>query len=105
MKQEINEYEFAQAFKDYDRDYYSYEGYQALYDYYNEFEDFDLDVIAICCDVSEYDKEELLNDYEYLVDHEEDEDKEDYLNILIEHLEMNTTIIKLDNGSYLVWEF
>ena len=116
MKQEINAYQFEQAFKDMNRDYYSYEGYQALYDYYDEFEDFSLDVIAICCDVSEYDEEELINDYGYLLTFEEwkeeagytDEDEdaqEEYLKALVSVISDSTYLIELDNGSYLVWSF
>ena len=105
MKQEINVHEFERAFKEMDRDYYSWEGYQALYDYYDEFPDFDLDVIAICCDVSELTEEELLNEYSYLLEREEDQDEEDYLNALVEELEQHTTIIKLDNESFLIWDF
>ena len=105
MKQEINMHEFARAFKEMDRDYYSYEGYQALYDYYDEFSDFDLDVIAICCDVSEYTEEELLNEYSYLLEREEDQEEDEYLNDLIEELEDHTRIIKLDNENFLVWSF
>ena len=118
MKQEINLEQFAQAFKDYDRDYYSWEGYQALYDYYDEFEDFDLDVIAVCCDVSEYDLDEIRESYGYLVgDFDEwveenkdiyetlEEREEEYLDEILKLLENMTMRIGLDNGSSLVWEF
>ncbi len=90
-------------------------GYQALYDYYD---DFDLDVIAICCDVTEYEEDEIITDFAYLVgtleefkedykdiyDNEE-EFKEEFLNEIVKELENKSHIIKLDNGSYLVWEF
>ena len=125
MKQEINVYQFEQAFKDMNRDYYSYEGYKALYDYYDEFEDFSLDVIAICCDVTEYDEEELKKDYGYLVDedeffydHQEEFEEENftkeeteeeinelYLKALTSAISDSTYLIELDNGNYLVWSF
>lgn len=119
MKQEINASQFMNEFKAMDRDYYSWEGYQALYDYYDEFEEFNLDVIAICCDVSEYTEEELLKDYEYILTEEDykndnyddivemsdEEYGEQYLEDFIKELENKTTVIKLSNGSFLVWEF
>ena len=117
MKKEINVYEFAQEFKEMNRDYYSRDGYDALFEYYNEFEDFNLDVIAICCDVSEHDEEELKENNKHLISFDEfkeenkdiyttdEELNEEYLNALVEELEQNTTIIKLSNGSFLVWEY
>ena len=117
MKKEINVYEFAQEFKEMNRDYYSWEGYEALFEYYEEFPDFNLDVIAICCDVTEYDGDEIKENCNHLIDFEEfkeenkelytteEEMQEEYLNSLVEELEQNTTIIKLSNGSFLVWEY
>lgn len=111
MKQEISVYDFERAFKDMNRDYYSYEGYKALFDYYDEIEGFELDVIAICCEVSEYDKEELLNDYKYLLDSDDHKEyygedwEEYYTHDLVKELQNHTTVVTLDNGSYLVWSF
>ena len=31
--------------------------------------------------------------------------QEEYLNALIEELEQNTQVIKLNNGSFLVWDY
>ena len=104
MKKEISQNQFMDEFKSMNRDNYSYEGYQALYDYYDEFEDFDLDVIAICCDVTEYDEDEVISSYDYLVDKEE-EFKEEFLNEIVKELENKTHIIKLNNSSFLVWSF
>jgi len=117
MKKEISLNDFIREFEDCNRDYFSYEGYQALYDYYDEFEDFNLDVIAICSEVTEYDEDELFNDYgkeedfkEFKEENkdiydDEEEFKEEYIKELVEEMQNNTTVIKLDNGSYLVWEF
>lgn len=116
MKQEIDVYDFERAFKDMDRDYFSWDGYQALYDYYDQFEDFSLDVIAICCDVTEYTEDEFISNYKsYLTVEEfkndsgytdEDEDlQEEYLKALSSAISFSTYLIELDNGSFLVWEF
>lgn len=48
-----NEYELQKIFADWDRNYYSLDGYKAILDYYNEV-DSELDVIAICGDFTEY---------------------------------------------------
>jgi len=69
MIQTINEYQFADAFKSIRPDNFSYEGLKALYDYLEEFEDdtgekIELDVIALCCDYTEYENlKEFENDY------------------------------------------
>ena len=103
MKKNLNSYEFMHEFIKRNRDDYSYFGYEALFDYYDAVENYDLDVIAICCEVSEFDKKDILNNYSYLVD--EELDKDEQFSDLIKQLEFKTNIVKLDNGSYLVWDF
>ena len=70
MKQSINMYQFERAFKNMDRgDQFSYDGLKALYEYLEEYEEstgenIDLDVIALCCDYTEYDSlKEFQADY------------------------------------------
>ena len=69
MIQTINEFQFEDAFKSIRPDNFSYEGLKALYDYLEEFEDdtgekIELDVIALCCDYTEYENlKEFENDY------------------------------------------
>ena len=59
MKQTINEYQFKDAFQKCRPDNFSYEGLTALYDYLEDYEadtgeEMELDVIAICCEFTEY---------------------------------------------------
>jgi hypothetical protein len=59
MKQSINLSQFQDAFKSIRPDNFSYDGLEALYDYLEDYEDgtgeeVELDVIAICCEFSEY---------------------------------------------------
>ena len=59
MKQTINEYQFKDAFQKCRPDNFSYEGLTALYDYLEQYEEdtgqeMELDVIAICCEFTEY---------------------------------------------------
>ena len=47
----LDKYSLREEFVSYDRDYYSNEGYQAILDYFDGFDDnIELDVISICCD-------------------------------------------------------
>jgi len=69
MKQTINFYDFQKAFQDLRPNNFSYEGLRALFDYIEEIEDthneeMELDVIALCCDFTEYaNAEEYARDY------------------------------------------
>ena len=80
-------------FKECNRDDYLSGTYQALVDYYEEMENTELDVIAICCDLSEEPYEEVARNYSIEIDYEDCEDEEEktealreqVLNHLIEH--------------------
>ena len=70
MKTTINEYQFAQAFKAYGREnQFSREALKALFDYIEGLEEglneeIELDVIALCCEFTEYeDLAEFQNAY------------------------------------------
>ncbi len=65
MKQTITKSMFRDAFVHMGRkDSFSYEGLGALFDYLEECcEDFELDVIALCCDYSEDTIENVLKSY------------------------------------------
>lgn len=59
MKQTVTKYDFIDAFKRVRPDNFSYAGLEALFDYLEEYEystgeEMELDVIAICCDFTEY---------------------------------------------------
>ena len=119
MIKRMDEYDMKEAFSDFGRDYYSLNGYRAILDYYNDIdENIELDVIAICCEWTEYgdnaacDFEDMKNDYgylypidEYMQDYyitEEDFDIDEYIDELIKVLECHTTVLKVSNGNYLV---
>lgn len=124
MKKTVSVYDFMDACKKFGRDYYSYEGYQALFEWYEEIDpDFELDVIAICCEWTEYTPEELENDYHYILDfvdwreekrnndetvpYTEEELKEEYneyIKDLANELEQRTTVIELSD-TFLVLVF
>jgi len=99
MYQTVNFYDFERAFVTADRaDNFSYHGKKALFDYLESYEDdtgekIELDVVAICCDFSEYSSTlEAMADYS-LVDLEDNTEEE-----ALEYLHDNTTVIEFEGG-------
>ena len=99
MIQTINKSEFTSAFHRAGRgDQFSYEGLIALYDYLEDYEDstgeqIELDVIALCCDYTEYESlEAFQEDY-----------GEDYQSI--ENIGQATTVIMIDDTSFIIQNF
>ena len=73
MKKTIDFHDFEQAFKDYNRaSNFSYEGLKALWAMLEDYEDncdeeIELDVIALCCEYTEYDSfKELTDSYDFI---------------------------------------
>ena len=99
MIKTINEYDFIDAFKKMGRtDNFSNSGLIALYEYLEMLGDdlgqeIELDVIALCCEYAEYDNlEEFLADY-----------SEDYQTI--GDIESDTTVIMIDDDSFIIQQF
>lgn len=122
MKITVDVYDMKERFVAMDRDYYTFEGLESLLDYYDEIdENMELDVIAICCDCTEYGEgaacslDDLINEYgykypveEWLEDNalEENEFNNDlYIDSLVERLEDETTVLHVANGNYIVFAF
>jgi hypothetical protein len=99
MKQTVNFSHFCDAFTAAGRgDQFSYDGLQALYDYITDLEDetgeeYELDVIALCGDFSEYE-----NLAEFAADY-----GEEYATI--EDIEHETTVIPVDDESFIIQVF
>jgi len=91
---------FRQAFEDMGRrEQFSYEALQVLFDYYDEDEDIELDVIALCCDWTEYDSlKEIQEAYSNVLLEFDDQDE------FIEELQSFTQVLKVDD-SYVVRNF
>ena len=99
MIKTINEYDFIDAFKKMGRtDNFSTSGLIALYEYLEMLGDdlgqeIELDVIALCCEYAEYDNlEDFQADY-----------SEDYQTI--GDIENATTVIMIDNDSFIIQQF
>lgn len=122
MKITVDANDMKERFEALDRDYYTYEGLEALLDYYDEIdENMEFDPIAICCDCTEYGNgavcslEGLKNEYgykypvdEWLEDNalEENEfDNDEYMAALVERLEDEITVLHVSNGNYIVFVF
>lgn len=105
--QTVDEQRFVNEFADMGRaDNFSVEARKALFEYHNDLSDdtgqpFELDIIAICCDWSEYDLQDALNDYSHLLDSDSitecDGDEEALLDYIEEVLNEETFVIRLDN--------
>lgn len=95
----ISQYDFVDAFKRLRPNNFSYEGLLALFDWFEMLEEdtgqkIELDVIAICCDFSEYhDLKEFQNDY-----------GDEYESL--EDIENSTTLIKINyEDRFIIQQF
>ena len=99
MYQLINESQFIQAFKGWDtyKDNFSYEGLKELYQFFEELEEdengIELDVVAICCEFSEY---EDIEDY--------NEQNKTYFEHW-EDLQHETLVLGAENGNLIVQDY
>ena len=101
MKRNVTEYDFIREFESSDtyRNNFSVVGLKALYEYLTQLEEdtgieIEFDIVAICCDFTEYENfEELQAQYSNL-ELESLDDYNDY-----------TTIIETDNGSIIIQNF
>jgi len=103
MKQTLNAYDFERAFVTAGRkDQFSYDGKKALFEYLEEYEDcigeqIELDVVALCCEYSEYESAiECARDYPFDIDEDLDEDEQE--EAALEYLRDHTSVIEFDTG-------
>ena len=80
MKTTVNFSEFRDSFQQIRPDNFSYDGQKILFNYFEEFEEdtgeeFELDVIAICCDFSEDSFENIADLYGIELDENDDDDE------------------------------
>ena len=100
MKQIITESQFINAFKSWDtyKNQFSYKGLKALFEWFEELEndtgeEMELDVIAICCEFTEYENLKQYND-EYGNEHKE-----------IDEIADDTTLIKIDDERFIIQQY
>jgi hypothetical protein len=90
MKTTVSRYDFERAFVDADRkENFSYEALGLLFDYFESYEEetgqeIELDVIAICCEYSEDNPDDIIANYSIDVEGMDEDEKidavRDYLN-------------------------
>ena len=104
MYQTIDFYDFRNAFATFDRlDNFSPEGLRAVFDYLETYEDetgeqIELDVIALCCEFTEY---ESIQDAAENCGYDGDMgDKR----AMLEYIEEGHFLIELDNGGVIIQE-
>jgi len=96
-----NSSQFREAFRNAGRQsHFSFYGCTVLYHWlkviYSD-SNYELDVIALCCDFCEYDEEALIKEYK--------QNDEDELKDVLKYLNYNTEVIDCGNGSYLIRAF
>jgi hypothetical protein len=99
MKQTINRYEFHRAFEQMRPDNFTYEALDALFDYFEQYEqdtgeEMGLDVIGICCDYTQSSFDEVMDDYKL-----DDDDDEGSEAIATRYLEESTTVVAVLDDS------
>jgi hypothetical protein len=108
MKQTLNKDQFRFAFDQVRPNQFSYEALGMLFDYLEECdEDMELDVIAICCDFTEGDFQEVANE----LDDDEDElaqeceglDEDETAQLIAEKLEDKTTVLGVTSSNTIVY--
>ena len=99
MRRNITVYDFINEFEEMGReDNFSYEGKKALFEYLEEYEEdtgaeIELDIIALCCEYTEYeDIEEFNKEYG-----KECED--------IDDISYYTQVISINNDSFIILDF
>ena len=97
MKQTVNFTMFYDSFSN-RRENFSYEGLRAIFDYLEQYEEgaeteIELDPIAICCEYSEY---ESIEDFQ-------SEYSDEYKTI--EDIQEVTTVIPIDDNSFIIQSF
>ena len=99
MKQTIGLYDFRRGFEQLQPDNFSYDGLECLFDYFEQFEEdtgvaVEFDVMAICCEYSEYQLEDYLRDYGL--------DKDLTMQQAIEHASNETQVIPVDMDTLII---
>ena len=105
MIQTIDLHDFRQAFHNMGRgEQFSYEALELIYNYLEEIDpDFDLDVIAICCDFDELTIEEIIRSYS--IDCDDVEDDEIFSHVM-DYLEEHTSVVgQIDECSIVFQSF
>jgi len=107
MKTTVSIHDFRTAFSQLRPDNFTYEGLAVLFDYFEDCEqdgeEFELDVIAICCDFSEDDYLSIANDYSIQL--EDDLEDEEKMQIVKRYLEDEGVLIGETDNTFVYRQF
>ena len=108
MKTTVSLYDFQNAFKEIRPNNFSYEGLGWLFNYFEEVEnssgeEIELDVIAICCDYTESNYQEVIESYGIEIDPNDSE--EDQQSQVRDFLESETIIVGYDEEKIVYLNF
>jgi hypothetical protein len=108
MKTTVSVYDFHRAFEECRPTNFSYEGLTVLFDYFEELEgssgeEFELDVIAICCDYSEDNAQRIADSYNINLSDCEDDDTR--MDAVRSYLEDVTTVVGETSDSFIYQQF
>lgn len=107
MIQTVNLHDFRQAFHDCGRgEQFSYEALGCIFEYLEELEGdtgvpYELDVVALCCDISQMTADEVRDAYNIEADEDTNGDCDD----VIKYLNENTTVIDQTDDTILFFQF
>ena len=98
MYQNVNFYQFHDAFKQLRPNNFTYEGLQALFEYCEDYEhgsgeNMELDVIALCCDVTEEKPLSIALGYRIDLSAVDLSDDPAIRQLVLDHLQDHTTVV------------
>jgi hypothetical protein len=107
MKTTISVYDFRDAFYKAGRgSQFSYEALELIFDYMEEYEqdlgeEIELDVIGICCDISEASPEDIAEDYS--IDISEAADEDEIAEIVRDYVDYRSRVIGTTKAGDIVY--
>jgi hypothetical protein len=112
MKTTVSSSDFHAAFRAYNRvQNFSYEGRSLLFDYLEGIEDdtgeeFELDVISLCCDFNEDNPLDIAKNYAIDLSDYDIEDDDEVKDAVLEYLNENTSVVgETDSGNIVYQTF
>lgn len=110
MKSTVNLYQFRDAFQRMDRNKFSYEGLEVLFDYLESYEEdsgteIELDVVGLCCDYSEDSPENIAENYGIDLSDVDQDDPESLMNTVYEYLTDHTCVVGQTDNSIIYLQF
>ena len=110
MKTIINFSQFVDSFREDRKNTFSYDGKKALFEYLEQYEEdtgeeIELDIIALCCEYTEYETAlEVATNYPKFLNEEElkELDEEEKEAEALKFLQDNTQVIELEDGKGII---